>query len=111
MHIGTAIFRLLALLAVIGLVLGPLAPSATAMPAAQMDMSADMPCCPDEAPAKDCAGKLCPLLGVCMSIALQALLPGSAFALRDSDTAIVPGTNDIGLSGLASGPPPRPPKA
>ena len=66
----SAIRYLLAALAIVGLILAPIASPAAAMPAAMSDdasmaMPADMPCCPDQAPMPGC-GKDCPFMAVCI---------------------------------------------
>lgn len=116
MSVRATICRLIAFLALTGLVLGPFARPAEALaPAAaeqaDMAMPDGMPCCPDEMPMKDCAKKDCPLMNVCMATALQALLPATALNFPQLAAVILHGTSDAGLSGLASGPPPRPPRA
>jgi len=111
------ISTLLAALAMLGLVLAPLARPAMAMPAGlmamagdhtAMDMSADMPCCPDNAPVPDCA-KDCPLMALCMAGTVLNL-PASVGLLPPKLANVVLPTNETGLPGLNHGPPPRPPK-
>jgi hypothetical protein len=107
-----------ALLAVVGLILAPLAKPAMAMASEMhsaadrqgaMTMPADMPCCPEQAPAQDCA-KDCPFMAMCAAQAFsnpqQDEGPVMALVLA---TVILP-SNDADLISLAQGPPPRPPK-
>jgi hypothetical protein len=113
-----AIPRLLAAFAILGLLLAPLAGPATAMPAGTMtmaddhgamDMSADMPCCPNKGSLPDCA-KDCPLMALCLAGSVLNL-PASGGLLMPLELAslVFPG-NEPGLPGLNHGPPPRPPK-
>ena len=84
-----AITRLLAILAILGLVLAPFtapavaggtaAPVATAdgaMDMASMDADmADMPCCPPEKPVMPDCQKACPLATQCLAKIVQGILP------------------------------------
>jgi hypothetical protein len=109
------IAKLLAALAVLGLLLAPLARPAMAatMQAAAdhavMDMPADMPCCPEQGPAKDCA-KRCPLMATCMASSLQAMPPAASLYIPPKAGEILLSGNDAALAGLNTGPPQRPPK-
>jgi hypothetical protein len=101
-------------LALLGLMLSPLARPAAAMVSgtdsstvAQGDM-ADMPCCPDQAPMPGC-GKDCPFMAVCTAQFLY-MSQGAVLALPLALASIVVPGNDAGLSGLTQRPPPRPPK-
>ena len=109
------ISKLLAALAVLGLLLAPLARpamAATMLSAADhaaMGMPADMPCCPEQGPAKDCA-KDCPLMATCMVGSVQALPPvARLFAPPKAAGPLLSG-NDADPAGLSTGPPQRPPK-
>ncbi|WP_313608702.1 hypothetical protein [Rhizobium sp.] len=74
------IHRLLIVTAVLGIIVGPMsigaADSVMASSGAAavddmsgMDMSGDMPCCPDEMPIKpDCGSKSCPLALICTTV-------------------------------------------
>ena len=80
--------RLLATLAVLGLLMTPFVRMAVAMPGGMSDMAgapaaaempADMPCCPDDAPAIDCTED-CPFIALCtmgstMNLPANAGLP------------------------------------
>jgi hypothetical protein len=109
-------------LALLGLVLSPLARPAAAMVSgtdsstvAQGDMAAhaamdmaDMPCCPDQAPMPGC-GKDCPFMAACTAQFLY-MPHGAVLALPLALASIVVPGNDAGLTSLTQRPPPRPPK-
>ena len=115
-----AIRHLLAALALLGLVLAPLTPPASAM-AVSMDMAAagdesksnmpeGMPCCPDQPAKPDCA-KDCPFIAVCAGTMVPVMSGGAGLSVPlGLLTVVVPG-NDAKLNGLAQGPPAKPPKA
>ena len=111
--------KLLAALAVLALLLAPLARPAMAMPAvmhatmgdhASMEMTADMPCCPEKAPVPDCA-KGCPLMAMCAAGSLQYMPTVSALVVPFTLASVVIPANGANLDGLTQRPPPRPPKA
>jgi hypothetical protein len=112
-----AISKLLAALAVFGLLLTPLARPSIAMatdgsPMSEqmaVEMPADMPCCPDQAPAKDCM-KDCPFMLMCAGhyVPNRAGASGLLIPLLVS-SLILPG-NETEASSLTHRPPPRPPK-
>jgi hypothetical protein len=123
-----AIRQLLSLLAVLGLILAPLGRPvmgatadvhtvdvhAAAMHAAMSDataapMAAGMPCCPDEAPASDCA-KDCPLMALCMVGSILDFPAGITLPVPRSFTTLALAGNEPDIAGLTHGPPPRPPK-
>jgi hypothetical protein len=105
------------LLAVLGLLLGPLARPATAAPIggsaadavhhATMDMPSGMDCCPDQAPARDC-GKDCPLMAICTAQAVAPAAVGLNVPMTLS-TVIHPGSH-ARVDSVRPSPPPRPPK-
>jgi hypothetical protein len=116
----STIARLVSLVAILGLILGPLAKPAIAMamPApssAAMDHHAgmamdmgEMPCCPDEAPKSDCA-KDCPLMAICMTTAFQNVSSSAGLvAVFTLARAVFP-VSTPQLEGLTSSPSPRPP--
>ena len=109
-----AISKLLVTVALLGMLLAPFGPSAVAMsmPAATMKASmmtgGAMPCCPDEAPVKNCA-KTCPLMAMCVNQALPAQTGFVIQAVETLATKLV-ALNDTPLNGRADNPPPRPPK-
>jgi hypothetical protein len=112
--------HLLAALALLGLVLGPVAaPTAMAMPmsmemaasaSTDMDMSVDMPCCPDTPVKSDCA-KVCPFMAVCAGLVFSGTASGAILAAPTDLLAVIAPRNDAKLNGLGGAPPPRPPKA
>jgi hypothetical protein len=101
-------------LALVGLLLTPIAMPAAADMAqrmgdpAAMAMPADMPCCPDEAPMPGC--KDCPFMVACAAQLLYDMPREAILALPLMLASIVLPGNDAGLNGLTQRPPPRPPK-
>ncbi|WP_133254841.1 hypothetical protein [Mesorhizobium delmotii] len=109
-----SIGRLLAFLAVLGLLLGPLASSVTvpAMAApAPMEMADGMPC-PDNPPALPDCGKGCPLVALCLTAFTSAMASADESLLGPSviGSKIPPHGYSPGAS-LHHEPHPRPPKA
>jgi hypothetical protein len=114
------------MLAVLGMILAPVAWPAMAMPADQsagmhhhatmtgkgdnagISTSESMPCCPDEAPASDC-GKNCMMM---CAASLSSTVPATAWLpvpkLAPSELVVY---KEAALSGRSPGPSPRPPKA
>ena len=78
-------------------------------PAGAMDMTGDMPCCPNKQAPADC--DKCALMAICMNQTLQAL-PSYVFAeivpLR-MRTLVPP--SDPKMESLGYSPPPRPPRS
>lgn len=109
------ISRLVAALTVLGLLLSPLAQPVTAAPVTaaadrvSMEMPADMPCCPEQAPAKDCT-RDCPLAATCMAGGLQAIPPSARLFVPAESAGLLLSGNEAALPGLSTGPPQRPPK-
>ena len=107
--------RLIVILAFVGLVFAPVAPS-IATSAMAMPMTAEMPdgmpCCPDDQPAiPDCA-KDCPFAVVCTAVFVSATThESSSLAPRMLFRDRFPTPGDAVLSSLIGDPPPRPPKA
>ena len=110
-----SVFRcLLPTLAVVGMLISPLAVPATAAPAdraAMTDMADDMPCCPDEGPAIPDCGKSCPLIMVCLAKCLQNIPPAGSTLLVPLLMAglLVPRNDALGPS-IPFPPPARPPR-
>jgi hypothetical protein len=116
-----AICGLLAILAIVGLVVGPIAKPAMAMPYpvhtgaasgepdATMAMPEDMPCCPTKAPIPDCC-KDCLFMGMCATQFLCDAVPGAGFVLPFGLASVILPGNDMDVAGLSQRPPPRPPK-
>ena len=118
MKLWSALRKVLPVLALLGLVLGPLSlPAATmtsvgepsaAMDMGGMDMGEDMPCCPTKQ-APPC-GKSCPLTALCFatsSVALPTLSPALAFPILGG--LMLP-TDEARWETRAERPPPRPPR-
>jgi len=80
------------------------------VPAATMpiDMPEGMPCCPETQKKPDCA-KDCPFMAVCAGT-IVSLTAGGVTPFAPSLLAVVAPTSDAKLSGLAQGPPARPPR-
>ena len=116
-----SIRHLLAVLAWVGLVVAPLATPAAAIAVpmemaaanieiALMDMPEGMPCCPDM-PAKPGCAKDCPFMAVCAGIVYPIVTGAATFSAPLTLLAVIAPDDDANLSGLAQGPPARPPKA
>ena len=126
MTLRLTLARLLAALAVLGLLAAPLATPASAMTMpgtvhalaiasdssgqlhSEMAMPEEMPCCPDKAPISDCS-KDCPLMTLCLGMVLN-LPTGAALLLPVGYTGLVFPQSDTALTSLGYGPPPRPPR-
>jgi hypothetical protein len=128
MKLLSAIRHLLAVLAIAGLMIAPVAKPATAMHAAMqasaaidesmhdhagMAMSEDMPCCPKQvphqAPIPDCA-KDCVFMAMCATQLLANATQGAGLVVSlGRATVFLPG-NEMNVAGLSQSPPPRPPK-
>lgn len=115
MQVSSWLRKLLPILAIVGLVAGPLATpvsgpvmaAASAMP----EMVGDMACCPDETPAIPDCQKSCPLMATCMAkcVSVTPVLSNLAFVFRVSG-AMRPGSDAMG-DALAIAPPARPPRS
>lgn len=124
MFVVVALRRFFCLLALLGVVLGPVsvgsAASAMALsPDMQMeampgmDGSMDMPCCPEQQPAQknDC-GKTCPLALVCSSIILAQGSKANSWRVGVSSRELAhPILQESRLPSALVEPPARPPKA
>ena len=112
------ISRLLAVFAIIGLVVSPLATPAAAklLPAAEMSdmstnmsMSADMPCCPDTQKSSDCQD--CPLRAMCALGVAQAQPPVATGILAPLPShRPLTAFDDRIADGLDGSPPDHPPR-
>jgi hypothetical protein len=111
--------RLLAILLIAGLVFAPLSAPANAgkgmamvapMTAAEMvEMSADMPCCPDKSVPMDC--DQCPLMALCMATNFHQPSSAGMIEIRPvTMRMLAPGSDRVGDS-LGQHPPPRPPRS
>jgi hypothetical protein len=112
--------HLLANLAILGLVLGPMAAPAIAMPSsmdmaasatADMNMSDVMPCCPDDNAAKPDCQKVCPFMAVCAGLVFSGVANDAVLSVPNILLAVIAPRDADKLSGLGQAPPPRPPKA
>ena len=114
---------LLPILAVVGLILAPVARPAMAIAAdmqaavahdqpmdhAVMAMPADMPCCPDKALMPDCA-KDCPLMAMCAAQAFYDAPQAAGVVTRLVLASVMVPVSDTDLASLSQRPPPRPPR-
>ena len=111
--------RLLAILAVVGLLIAPVVASSAAaamihMPMGDMHSAAmpeDMPCCPDQGPMAPDQQKSCPFAILCMTstIAIAPTIVASVLLPRKGQ-GIAP-HSDMACDVLAQSPPLRPPRA
>jgi hypothetical protein len=107
--------QLLAVFVIAGLIGAPLsasvamAASAMAASAPAMQMSGDMPCCPDKPMPIDC--DKCALMAMCVAKTFLAV-PADALAeiLPSRTRAVIP-HSDPAMEGLGYSPPPRPPRS
>jgi hypothetical protein len=115
----TLIRRILAFVAIAGLVavamsmnapstMGSSADSGMAMPP-DVAMPSDMDCCPKKTHLPDC-GKNCPFMAACMGVGMQTERDTSFSIPLVPISTLVPG-RQRDLDGLAQPPPTRPPKA
>lgn len=114
MNLRRLLNLILAVLVTAGLALAPMAtpaaakePSAAGM--ADMSMSADMPCCPDEQKSKDCQD--CPLVAMCVLKTAQAgpsLAP--ALPVRHAIRTAHSVFDDAPADGFDRPPPDHPPR-
>jgi len=119
----SAIRSLLAIPAIVGLVLGPIARPAMALPApmnaaaasdqamvdeAAIAMPEDMPCCPKKSPIPDC-GRDCVMM-MCVTQFLCNAVQAASLVIPLGLASVFFPCNDTDVAGLSQGPPPRPPK-
>jgi hypothetical protein len=106
----------LAVFVTAGLMVAPLViPAAAGYPMASdmqmsdtQDMSADMPCCPDQKNSKQCQD--CPLLAICMLKVLQAGPAAVMATLSPRALERLQPLDDIIADGLTRPPPDHPPR-
>jgi hypothetical protein len=123
MAIRLAMGRIFAFVAVLGLLLTPVARPAMAA-ATDVNVSLDvrsendltasvamdeMPCCPAKPTLPDC-GKDCPFMGLCVGAALLGAPHVALMVPITPATIVLPG-GQIDLASIARAPPQRPPKA
>nr|WP_115422044.1 hypothetical protein [Sinorhizobium sp. M14] len=121
MIVVAAIRRILYLIALLGIVFGPVSISTAASAMAlssDMQMKAtsgmdDMSCCPEELPSQnsDC-GKACPLVLVCSSIILVHQNTAEGWSVALNPRSLPLGTfEESNIASAVIEPPARPPKA
>jgi hypothetical protein len=124
MRVRSAIARVLAFLAVAGLVLVPITRPAMAMSAATdtrasmdgamaagsvvPDPASEMPCCPSKPAAPDCS-KDCPLMALCGTAPLH-FVSQTGLIVPVTFVSIVFPRDHSALVSIAQSPPRRPPK-
>lgn len=115
--------QLLIAIALLGIVVGPMsigyarstmlaAENSSVIAMSMMDMSADMPCCPDDMPIKPgSGGNVCPLALVCTTVIVgnPAFVSISSFSPRMQGSALL-AASDAELASSLVSPPARPPK-
>lgn len=108
----------LAVLVTAGLMVAPLVTPAAAGPvtmasdmqmAGGQDMSADMPCCPDQQNNKPCQD--CPLLATCMLKVLQSGPAAVTATLYSRALGLLRPLDDTIADGLTRPPPDHPPRS
>jgi hypothetical protein len=121
MRIRSAFCRILAVLAIVGLVLAPVvrpamavskdthaAMSSSAVDTVIADAADDMPCCPSEPAPPDCS-KDCPLMALCVTAPIHFVSQTGLPVPLTFVTVVFPGAHSD-LVSIAQSPPRRPPK-
>jgi len=111
-NISTHLGRLLAIFLIAGLVFAPLSAPANAAKAASavtVEMTADMPCCPDKSAPVDC--DQCPLMAICMVKTFQEPSTSGLIEVRPVMVRLLAPRSDPAAEGLNYLPPPRPPRS
>ena len=112
MNISTHISRLLAIFLIAGLALAPFSVPANAVrgaTTAMVEMSADMPCCPDKSAPMDC--DQCPLMAICMFKTFYEPSPTGVIEVQPITVRMLAPGSDPQAEGLNYLPPPRPPRS
>jgi hypothetical protein len=116
MRVGIWLRRLLPILAVLGLIAGPFAVSASgavvqaASALSMSDMAEDMSCCPVEKPNLPDCPKSCPLMALCMAkCSSVSSTPSSLVVFWDQTDTLLP-ANAVFGDALVIEPPARPPR-
>jgi hypothetical protein len=108
LHLG----RLLAISLIAGLVFAPLTAlanaAATHASTPMVEMSADMPCCPDKSAPIDC--DQCPLMAICLVKNFQEPASTGVIDVRSVTVRLLAPRSDPDAEGLTYLPPPRPPR-
>jgi hypothetical protein len=110
--------RLLSILAVVSLLIAPMAAPSVAMAAASVpamedmaSMTDGMPCCSHEKPALPDCPNSCPLAALCMAGCLPyAPVSGASVPARFAVADVKSPSDDVGPERLTEPPPPRPPR-
>ena len=117
MKLTTALARLLALFALVGVLIAPVSVVAAEATMANVSrgqmagMNGDMSCCPDEATAKRACENCCPFIAICSTAAHLALPRVDWISVVHSRTGHVYGAQRVvPMSSLAAEPLARPPK-
>ncbi|MBI1866766.1 MAG: hypothetical protein HYS06_00450 [Methylocystis sp.] len=102
--------RVLAMLAIFGLIVGSFVTPARAMAvdSPAMTMAGDMPDCPEKK-APDCA-KDCPLAIMCLATSLPAAAISFHAAPRTASVEVLFPLDDALITGVGASPPRRPPR-
>jgi hypothetical protein len=108
--------RLLSILAIVGIVIAPLAAPADASMAKAVSMASkagDMPCCPVKPAKMDCDGKaMCPVMSICMFKCFQAgPLAPHVLAAHPTVIALLDPRDDDQWASHSPLPPSRPPRS
>lgn len=110
MKVRETVPGLLSILALLGLLLTPLARLAIAMPTDMSDMPMDMPCCQSDSLSPDCTED-CPFIALCMTGSVLNL-PAIAGLLMPFELAnLIPPNFNTNFSSRNHDPPLRPPQA
>jgi hypothetical protein len=123
MKLRSTFGRILAVLAIVGLALGPVVRPAMAVPVSKdmqaamsgsavdtviADAAADMPCCPGKPALADCS-KDCPLMALCVTAPVHFVSQTGLTVPLTFVTVVFPGAHSD-LVGIAQAPPRKPPK-
>jgi hypothetical protein len=119
--IWSLISRLISTLAVVGLLIAPIAASSAAVAMAHMPVGAmgdmqsvsmpeGMPCCPDQGPTAPDQQKSCPLVISCMASSITIAPTVVASVLLPTKGHAIAPHNDMERDVLAQSPPLRPPR-
>lgn len=116
MDVSRLLRFLFAALVAIGLTAAPLAPvvakshaSNAGMQGMQMmDMSSDMPCCPDKDKQGGCDD--CPFLAICMMKVLQDGPAATSLPVRKASSRTLRPSDEPEIAGLTRPPPDQPPR-
>ena len=123
MRVGSALGRILAVLAIVGLALAPVVQPAMAVQASKdmhaamsdsvadaviADAADDMPCCPSKPALPDCS-KDCPLMALCVTAPIHFASQTGLTVPLTFVSVVFPGAHSD-LVSIAQTPPRKPPK-